>query len=272
MAVCKILLWVMSPEAKKVPPAKLKKSGRSSASMTSGCSKTRRSDDPKFDGSIPITSPRISFGKMRYRTHSRASARENSTGSSPPLPAAGADAIERCQALIGRKAYLVCAVGILALVWVVTTAFAAFSSRVNEMSSHSSEQSTLDLAPGKNSGSTAGAPNLQLAVQGWKDFVDTEFAGDQACQECHPREYEAHLRSGHSRTLTRMRDSAFAKHLIELGSYKDSRRDQTFVFTATEGKFFVRDTQNAPGITIPVTWLLGSGTHAQTPIAVDEAT
>jgi len=106
----------------------------------------------------------------------------------------------------------------------------------------------------------------------WNAFVSTNFAGDQACAECHEKEYQAHLRSGHSRTLTRMRETVLAERLAEMKSYQDPRREQTFEFEAIENQIFVRDPIHAPGVTVPVTWLLGSGTHAQTPIAVDEST
>ncbi|MBB3209082.1 hypothetical protein FHS27_004918 [Rhodopirellula rubra] len=115
-------------------------------------------------------------------------------------------------------------------------------------------------------------PRAQQSLFAWRNFVSNTFAGDQACAECHAAEYAAHQRSGHSRTLTLMPQSDLASTLSNQGVYKDSRREQQFTFTATEDTFVVRDDSNAPGVAVPVTWLLGSGTHAQTPIAVDEIT
>ncbi len=115
-------------------------------------------------------------------------------------------------------------------------------------------------------------PRLQQAVSGWNQLISANFAGDQACAECHEKEYEAHLRSGHSRTLTRIDKSTLARELAEIRHFQDPRRDQVFEFSQTEGSLLVRDVTNAAGVAVPVTWLLGSGTHAQTPIAVDEST
>ncbi|EMI16002.1 C-type cytochrome precursor- periplasmic heme binding protein [Rhodopirellula maiorica SM1] len=113
---------------------------------------------------------------------------------------------------------------------------------------------------------------VQQAVSGWNQLISANFAGDQACAECHEKEYQAHLRSGHSRTLTRIHDSPLASKLAEMRHYQDPRREQVFEFSQREDQFFVSDTANATGVAVPVTWLLGSGIHAQTPIAVDEAT
>lgn len=110
-------------------------------------------------------------------------------------------------------------------------------------------------------------------MQAWNDFIGINFAGDQACAQCHVDEYEAHQRSGHSRTLTSLDRSPLSKQLVEKGSYQDSRREQEFLFVASQNDgLIVRDTAHAAGIDVPVTWMLGSGTHAQTPIAVDEKT
>ncbi|WP_236621090.1 multiheme c-type cytochrome [Rhodopirellula sallentina] len=106
----------------------------------------------------------------------------------------------------------------------------------------------------------------------WRHFVASKFAGDQACATCHRAEYDAHQRSGHSRTLTLIPQSDLASELSQLKNYSDARRNQEFAFDATEDRFIVRDEANAPGVSVPVTWLLGSGMHAQTPIAVDEHT
>ncbi|WP_442508037.1 multiheme c-type cytochrome [Novipirellula sp. SH528] len=115
-------------------------------------------------------------------------------------------------------------------------------------------------------------PRLQQAVSGWNQLISANFAGDQACAECHEKEFQAHLRSGHSRTLTRIHDFSLASKLAEIGHYQDPQRDQNFEFSQTESSLLVRDATNAAGVAVPVTWLLGSGTHAQTPIAVDERT
>ncbi|MFG0262813.1 MAG: multiheme c-type cytochrome, partial [Novipirellula sp. JB048] len=113
---------------------------------------------------------------------------------------------------------------------------------------------------------------VHRAIEAWEGLIAANFAGDQACAECHAEEYRAHLRSGHSRTATLMVDSALATRLADAGSYRDPQRDQVFQFESADDRFNVRDPVHAPGVTVPVTWLLGSGTHAQTPIAIDERT
>ena len=114
-------------------------------------------------------------------------------------------------------------------------------------------------------------PHVQQQVRGWNSLIATNFAGDQACAECHQSEYEAHQRSGHSHTALLMSQSPLAKKLAKSDSYPDPRRDQVFEFSQADGQFMVRE-QTRKEILVPVTWLLGSGSHAQTPIAVDEAT
>ncbi|SMP66978.1 Cytochrome c554 and c-prime [Neorhodopirellula lusitana] len=131
-------------------------------------------------------------------------------------------------------------------------------------------------------------PRARQSVDAWRQFVSAKFAGDHSCAECHEAEYAAHQRSGHSRTLTLMHQSPLADKLAEQGSYQDSRRDQTFQFKTTPNHssnvspkqasdqpseaFLVSEAAHAAGVVVPVTWLLGSGIHAQTPIAVDEIT
>lgn len=104
----------------------------------------------------------------------------------------------------------------------------------------------------------------------WKGFLAANFAGDQACADCHRKEYEAHQRSGHSHTAVRMHESPLADRLVKAGDYQDSRRDQKWVFEARDDDFLVKDENHASMPSLSVTWLLGSGTHAQTAIAVDE--
>ncbi|MFH1303237.1 MAG: multiheme c-type cytochrome [Planctomycetota bacterium] len=104
----------------------------------------------------------------------------------------------------------------------------------------------------------------------WQQFLAVNFAGDQACADCHRKEYEAHQRSGHSNTAVRMQESALAESLVKAGDYQDSRRDQKWIFETSDGEFLVKDEKHAAMPPLPVSWLLGSGTHAQTAIAVDE--
>lgn len=115
-------------------------------------------------------------------------------------------------------------------------------------------------------------PRLRNTVTAWKTLISANFAGDQACAACHEKEYQAHQRSGHSRTAIRMNESTFADRLAELTVVHDAQREQTFRFERTGDQLIVRDHNHAKGVSIPVTWLLGSGDHAQTPIAVDEFT
>ncbi len=103
----------------------------------------------------------------------------------------------------------------------------------------------------------------------WQQLIGSNFAGDQACVECHPAASEAHQRSGHSHTLTAMQETPLASELVALGSYEDPLRDQRFRFAWQQNRLTVQ-TGDEPAV--PVTWLLGSGTHAQTPIAIDQPT
>ncbi|WDQ18509.1 multiheme c-type cytochrome [Rhodopirellula sp. P2] len=127
------------------------------------------------------------------------------------------------------------------------------------------------------------AASISKAVTQWSQFVSSQFAGDQACQACHPAEYEAHLRSGHSRTATPMVESELAQQLLQQGHYNDPLRNQTFRFTKNANQFLVSTSTgqgravtkpfsdpSATGstVSVAVNWLLGSGTHAQTPIAI----
>ena len=108
------------------------------------------------------------------------------------------------------------------------------------------------------------------SVANYHDFVKANFAGDAACQSCHPTQYAAHQRSGHSHTATLMAESDFAARLLKMQRWYDPARKQTFSFRKADDQFMVKlDDDNGP-LEIPVTWLLGSGTHAQTPVAVDE--
>lgn len=107
-------------------------------------------------------------------------------------------------------------------------------------------------------------------VAAWKQFIEANFAGDQSCADCHRKEYEAHQRSGHSHTAVRMHESDLARQLVNLGVYVDSRRDQKWIFEKRENQFLVKDMNHPTLPPLSVTWLLGSGTHAQTAIAVDE--
>ncbi|SRR6056297_413040 len=106
----------------------------------------------------------------------------------------------------------------------------------------------------------------------WEKLIEVHFAGDQSCAECHAQIYQAHLRSGHSHTLTPMHESPLAKQLIAARQYDDLERDQTLLFFNDDDQFWVRDADQPALPALPVTWLLGSGKHAQTPVAVDEAT
>tara|TARA_R110002095_G_scaffold111981_1_gene97826 strand:- start:19281 stop:20414 length:1134 start_codon:yes stop_codon:yes gene_type:complete len=104
----------------------------------------------------------------------------------------------------------------------------------------------------------------------WKQFLTANFAGDQACADCHRKEFEAHQRSGHSQTAIQMHESRLAEQLLKLDTYPDSRRDQQWSFQSGAGQFLVKDETYPTMPALSVTWLLGSGTHAQTAIAVDE--
>ncbi|WP_232529628.1 multiheme c-type cytochrome [Rosistilla oblonga] len=118
--------------------------------------------------------------------------------------------------------------------------------------------------------STSGSSPESPQAAAWKRMIDQHFAGDAACASCHPKQAAAQRRSGHSRTAVAMSDSDFATELLAGQPYPDSRRPQTFEFTSHSNRFMVRDVDD-PGLpALPATWLLGSGTHAQTPIFVDQ--
>src|SRR5690606_5695172 len=70
----------------------------------------------------------------------------------------------------------------------------------------------------------------------WAGFLDEHFAGDDACRECHTEQFEAHQRSGHSRTATPMQLSKLAARL-DGSTFRDSRRDQRFRFTRNNDLF-----------------------------------
>lgn len=210
---------------------------------------------------------------MRHRKNHRVAAGKNPAATRHPLRSESPTELGGVRAMFGRHAYLIGGLLTVMMMGLLTAAAAAFSYRTMSSAEDSMRQrsSNVDVAmrsksPGSDQRSS------QAPINAWTAFVDANFAGDQACAECHVREYEAHLRSGHSRTLTPMKDSDFAKSLIEIESYQDKRRDQTFEFSGSPDEFLVRDMKHAPNVAIPVTWLLGSGIHAQTPIAVDETT
>ncbi len=116
---------------------------------------------------------------------------------------------------------------------------------------------------------TQGQPSASSPAESWQRFITANFAGDQACAECHRKEYDAHQRSGHSHTAIQMAESPLAKQLAEIGSYQDSRRDQRWSFKLNQGKFLIKDENHPTMPALSVTWLLGSGMHAQTAIAVE---
>lgn len=109
-------------------------------------------------------------------------------------------------------------------------------------------------------------PSSQLTQ--WTQFLNEQFAGDHSCRECHQKEFEAHQRSGHSHTATRMEQTELAQFLNGT-QFKDPRRSLVYEFENRPEGFFV-GVQGADSKPIfPVHWLLGSGLHAQTPISID---
>ncbi|MCO8120324.1 heme-binding protein [Stieleria sp. TO1_6] len=142
----------------------------------------------------------------------------------------------------------------------------------HEFPSTSGAATAREIRPAASTRLNADAlpPSVAARVSAWEKMIAANFAGDDACVQCHPSESQAHQRSGHSHTAIKMADSALAKQLIELGTYADPLRSQTFQFEMNEGQFTVQDVSpGAQSIKVPVTWLLGSGTHAQTPVTVD---
>lgn len=118
------------------------------------------------------------------------------------------------------------------------------------------------------SDSVTSAPSHPPSVVAWRKLIDSRFAGDQACAECHQPQYEAHLRSGHSRTATLAHLSERAREL-QKHSYADPVRDMLYEFRLDSHRLYagIQGTDSTPAF--PVHWLLGSGTHAQTPVSID---
>jgi hypothetical protein len=106
------------------------------------------------------------------------------------------------------------------------------------------------------------------AARDWQLFLSDNFAGDEACQECHAEQFAAQQRSGHSRTITPMSLSSLAEQL-EGDEYQDPRRSQQLQFVKQNEQFFVSTEDDGREVNFPVSWLLGSGTHAQTPVSID---
>lgn len=148
------------------------------------------------------------------------------------------------------------------LIFICTVGFTVACSeniKVSSSEEKSKVKQIVDYSSIRNNPATA-----------WKQFIATNFAGDQSCADCHRKEYEAHQRSGHSHTAVRMHESDLARQLADSSVYIDSRRNQKWVFEKRENQFFVKDIIHPTMPPLSVTWLLGSGTHAQTAIAVDE--
>ena len=116
----------------------------------------------------------------------------------------------------------------------------------------------------------AETPFSSPSLARWRRMIEENFAGDQTCAECHRKEFEAHRRSGHSRTMTPMHASDWARQLVDDRVHDDPIRDQKFEYAMHGEQFFVRDVRNPQFPAVAVTWLLGSGIHAQTPVFVDE--
>lgn len=109
---------------------------------------------------------------------------------------------------------------------------------------------------------------MSSAEQRWQTFLSENFAGDGACVECHAEQFSAQQRSGHSRTATPMAESVLAQKL-DGESYEDPRRGQSFSFLREEDQFFASTRDADREVKFPVSWLLGSGVHARTPVSID---
>ncbi|APZ94379.1 multiheme c-type cytochrome [Fuerstiella marisgermanici] len=106
------------------------------------------------------------------------------------------------------------------------------------------------------------------SVVEWRKLIDSRFAGDQACAECHQSEFDAHQRSGHSRTATPADHSELARAL-DGQNYTDPNRDTVYQFERKPNGLLVGIEGTDPEPVFPVQWLIGSGTHAQTPVSID---
>lgn len=133
---------------------------------------------------------------------------------------------------------------------------------------NASPTGTSSLSPPPSSPAN---PAIETKLVAWRQLIEANFAGDQACASCHEKEFQAHQRSGHSHTAIRMPASQLAQRLLTEPPYRDPLRSQTFQFRSQGKSFVVADAAHPQTPELPVSWLLGSGTHAQTPIWVDEA-
>jgi hypothetical protein len=155
-------------------------------------------------------------------------------------------------------------IALLLAIAIPATAFAWYRLR----STATSLQPTTDaVATEPSRGRAPVSASTKRAA--WRQLITSNFAGDRACVECHPAISAAHQRSGHSHTLMPMEETPLAAKLVAQKTYQDPLRDQTFQFSWQDDRLVVQTEEAAA---VPVTWLLGSGTHAQTPVAVDEAT
>ncbi|WP_390881390.1 multiheme c-type cytochrome [Thalassoroseus pseudoceratinae] len=103
----------------------------------------------------------------------------------------------------------------------------------------------------------------------WAQLYHENFAGDAACVECHQEQADAHRRSGHSHTAIRFAESGLASQ-IQGTQFTDEILNQTLTFQSDGRQYWV-EAESSIGIgTVTIDWLLGSGTHAQTPVSVLE--
>jgi len=101
----------------------------------------------------------------------------------------------------------------------------------------------------------------------WEAMIATQFAGDAACQSCHPSEFEAHQRSGHSQTAFRMEQTELAARLDGV-RYTDAADGRSVQFALEEEGFFAEVNGAGESSRQRVDWLLGSASHAQTAVSI----
>lgn len=101
----------------------------------------------------------------------------------------------------------------------------------------------------------------------WRGLLEEHFAGDDACQECHPAIYAAHQRSGHARTMLDASDAQAVERFDGI-TFQDPRRGYTLQVQADGATLKVGVPDHLPNTTMVLDWILGSGGRAQTALSL----
>ncbi|WP_435008276.1 multiheme c-type cytochrome [Tundrisphaera lichenicola] len=102
-----------------------------------------------------------------------------------------------------------------------------------------------------------------------KGPVASLFAGDRACETCHPGEAASHRQSGHSQTLHRAADRA---KLLDGRAVADEEFDATWDYSLRDGTLTARRTEADQGVDYILDYAFGSGHHATTFVGMTDRT